>query len=361
MSTAPPYSPTDPWEDLNLLEDRGSVARALPELVELEWLIRLGRGTLRARVETWVETPASRLPVYCLALGSEALDAPAVGYFAGFHGLERIGSLVLLAFLRSLLMRLSWDDALALQLERVRLVFMPLVNPGGMLARTRANPKGIDLMRNAPVEAKDPAAFLVGGHRLGGWMPWYRGPGGLPMEPENQAVCGAVERELLGRPLSFALDCHSGFGVRDRLWFPLASSREPIERLPEIFALKARFEEVYPHHAYLFEPQSRQYLAHGDVWDHLYLGAPPERVFLPFTLEMGSWMWVRKNPAQLFNRLGLFNPVAPHRLQRVLRRHLALLDFLARLAGSGRRWMDGVAPRESLRREALAHWYPRGH
>ena len=48
--------------------------------------------------------------------------------------------------------------------------------------------------------------------------------------------------------------------------------------------------------------------------------------FLPLTLEMGSWLWVKKNPRQLFSRHGIFNPLIEHRQQRVLRRHLALLD-----------------------------------
>ncbi len=70
------------------------------------------------------------------------------------------------------------------------------------------------------------------------------------------------------------------------------------------------FEEAYAHHHYVFEPQSRQYLTHGDLWDYLYLkaAARPGRMFLPMTLEMGSWLWVKKNPRQLFSRHGIFNP-----------------------------------------------------
>ena len=35
----------------------------------------------------------------------------------------------------------------------------------------------------------------------------------------------------------------------------------------------------------------------------------PDNVFLPFTLEMGSWLWVRKNPRQMLDYFGYFNPV----------------------------------------------------
>jgi len=71
-------------------------------------------------------------------------------------------------------------------------------------------------------------------------------------------------------------------------------------------ALKNIFVKSHSHHRYIIEPQSLQYLAHGDLWDHLYLQsrAPSERVFLPLTLEMGSRLWVKKNPRQLFSRHG---------------------------------------------------------
>lgn len=332
----------------------------LPELIELERLIEIGRGRLSAQRVTAVSCERIQLPIYCLTLGSADPSAPAVGFFGGFHGLERIGTQVLLVFIHSLLMRLRWDAVLEQQLARVRLVFMPLVNPGGMLQQVRANPNGVDLMRNAPIDARDPVGFLVGGHRIGAWLPWYRGRADKPMEAENLAVISVVEQELLSRPFSMALDCHSGFGTTDRLWFPLAGSRYPIVHLPEIFGFKTLFDEAYPNHNYLIEPQSRAYLTHGDVWDFLYLKSLSERtrVFLPLTLEMGSWLWVKKNPRQFFSRLGAFNPIAPHRLQRVLRRHFVLLEFMSRIAASSERWQALLEPPAQRRRDALALWYP---
>jgi acyl-CoA synthetase (AMP-forming)/AMP-acid ligase II len=113
-------------------------------------------------------------------------------------------------------------------------------------------------------------------------------------------------------------------------------------------------------HRYIVEPQSAQYLTHGDLWDHLYLRAlgEPQRTFVPLTLEMGSWLWVKKNPRQLFSRHGIFNPLIEHRQQRVLRTHVGWLDFMARAACSHRRWVPlDDAARETLREEALRHWY----
>ena len=37
-----------------------------------------------------------------------------------------------------------------------------------------------------------------------------------------------VREELLGRPVSMSIDFHSGFGLRDRIWFPYARSRRPM-------------------------------------------------------------------------------------------------------------------------------------
>lgn len=334
-----------------------------PPIAELEQLSRLidaGGRHLDARLVAEVEADGQQLPVHLVTLGNAAPGTPAIGVFGGVHGLERIGAEVALAFLHSLVERLRWDDLLHRQLETLRFVFMPLVNPGGLLLGTRANPRGVDLMRNAPVEAPD-AAPMVGGQRLSAALPWYRGAAGAPMETESAALCEVVARELLGRPFSLSLDCHSGFGVRDRIWFPFAHSARPIDHLAELHALGELLDRTHPQHRYLFEPQSHQYRAHGDLWDHLYLRSretAPHTVFLPLTLEMGSWLWVKKNPRQLFSRHGIFNPLIEHRQQRVLRRHVAWLDFLARAAGSWQRWVPAGDARAQQASLALQRWYP---
>jgi hypothetical protein len=332
-------------------------AETLFELAEIERLIDLSAGHLELRVEVQVEEGGQQLPVHVLALGSSATNVPAVGYFGGVHGLERIGAEVVLAYLANLVARLRWDEGLHRLLESVRLVFMPLVNPGGLARGTRANPAGVDLMRNAPVDAREPVPFMIGGQRFSARLPWYRGAAGDPMQPESAALCAVVERELLSRPFSVAIDCHSGFGLADRLWFPFAHTREPIDALAEVHALKQLFDDAHPQHRYLFEPQSHQYLAHGDLWDHLVLRARRDSTFLPLTLEMGSWTWVRKNPRQLLSRHGIFNPLIEHRRSRVLRRHLVWLDFVARAVASCTRWLPLGVERERHRAEALTLWY----
>ena len=332
----------------------------LPELEALRMIIEFGAPQLDVKVMRQVSTPAgSSFPIHTIALGNPDHAVPAVGFFGGVHGLERIGAQVVIAYLQSLVMRLRWDTSLRRQLEAVRLVFMPLVNPGGMAMGTRANPRGVDLMRNAPVDALGKVPFLAGGQRLSPGLPWYRGKAGAPLEEESQALCDVVASELLVRKFSIALDCHSGFGFGDRIWFPYTHKPEPIRHLAEVHALQEIYLQAYSHHRYLFEPQSLQYLAHGDLWDHLYLKscARPSGVFLPLTLEMGSWLWVKKNPRQLFSRHGMFNPLIEHRQQRVLRQHQLLLDFLSRAACGHRLWMPGPDTRAVHHAQALQDWY----
>ena len=221
------------------------VATELPEIEALERVIELGAGWLSHRVVRTVHLPGGvNYPLHLIILGNSAPDIPAVGYFGGVHGLERIGAEVVIAYLHSLVMRLQWDSTLHRQLESVRLVFMPIVNPGGMALGTRANPNGVDLMRNAPINAAEPVPFMVGGQRISAGLPWFRGPKGAAMELENQAVCEVVNAELLTSNFSVAVDCHSGFGARDRLWFPFAHKRAPIAHLAEMQALKAILEKT---------------------------------------------------------------------------------------------------------------------
>ncbi len=332
----------------------------LPELAALERIVELGGHHLQSRVAATVPMGGTTTyPLHVVTMGNPSPEVPAVGYFGGVHGLERIGAEVVIAYLQSLVMRLQWDSTLHKQLESVRLVFMPIVNPGGMRLGTRANPRGVDLMRNAPVDALEPVPFLVGGQRLSARLPWYRGPALGAMEIESQALCDVVAAEMLGRRFSLAVDCHSGFGSSDRIWFPYAHTRAPIAHLAEVHALKNIFVQSHSHHRYIFEPQSLQYLAHGDLWDHMYriACAKGQGLFLPLTLEMGSWLWVKKNPRQLFSRHGIFNPLIEHRQQRVLRQHQQFLDFLSRAASGHALWLPTAEQRAQHHAQALQEWY----
>ena len=330
-----------------------------PELSELQRIADAAGALVQQRVVCEVAHGGQALPVVAITLGNPDPDVPALGLFGGVHGLERIGAEVVIAQLASLVSRLRWDSSLHRQLESMRLVLMPIVNPGGLARATRANPNGVDLMRNAPIDALDAVPWLIGGQRISANLPWYRGAAGAPMEAESRAVCEVVAQELFTHRFSMAVDCHSGFGTRDRVWFPYAHTARPFAHLADVWAFKRIFDQTHPQHRYVVEPQSHQYLTHGDLWDHLCLRSLTEAqgCFIPLTLEMGSWLWVKKNPRQLFSRQGIFNPLIAHRQQRVLRRHGAWLDFVMRAVQSHARWQPEGAARQAAHESALAHWY----
>ncbi|MCH9639302.1 MAG: zinc carboxypeptidase [Betaproteobacteria bacterium] len=337
-----------------------SILEELPELQQIETIIQLDHEThLNTKVLCEVSCKHGLLPVYALTLGNRTEKVPCITYVAGVHGLERIGTQVVIAFLKGLLERLNWDKSLIDILQQVRINVLPLINPVGMLNFTRANGQGVDLMRNAPIDSDEKTIFLGGGHRISSLLPWYRGKLGEAMQPEAQVLCDFITKEVLPAPFSLVLDCHSGFGYRNQIWFPYAKSRlEPIKHLKEVYYLRKFFMKTYPHQDYLFEPQSQQYLVHGDLWDFLYLESLTiDNIFLPLTLEIGSWRWIRKNPLQLRKILGLYHPIKAHRLNRVLRGHLILMEFLLQATFSHENWLEKSHTPEI---ERLAHelWYP---
>lgn len=334
---------------------------SLPELERLQRVVdALGDAVQVERLATVFDGDVPH-DVLGLRLGSAEADAPVFALVAGIHGLERIGTEVVLAFLDTLASLLAWDDMLAAGLTRVRIVAVPLCNPVGVARRTRCNGRGVDLMRNAPDHPRARGTPWVGGQRVSPRLPWFRGWPEQGMEPEAAGLCAFVRAHVLSAPTALLVDVHSGFGTVDRLWFPWARTRRPIPHLPEVAALAELVDRALPNHVYRIEPQARNYTAVGDLWDHLYdeqLVGAPERVFLPLTLELGSWLWVKKNPRQLLHAVGGFHPITPHRVRRTLRRHLPLFDVLLRAAASPAAWVDrDVDVRERRRAAAFARWY----
>ncbi len=342
--------------------DRITLRERLPEISEIELLIERLQSHARINVECEVTSGTDRLPIYSIVLGSQNPEAPTLLLTGGIHGIERIGSRVVIAYLHTIAELLQWDEQIRAALQQVRLVFIPVINPVGMLRKTRANGNGIDLMRNAPIEALDPPRFgLLAGHRISSLLPWYRGKQGAPMEAESDAVCRVIRREVLGSRFAVGIDVHSGYGMQDRIWFPYSHTRKPFPNLPEVHALKELVDRTLPNHIYTIEPQASQYLVHGDLWDYMYeenREKHPNSLFLPFCLELGSWLWVKKNPRQLLTVSGAFNPELPHRLQRTLRRHLLLFDVVLRAARSYENWLPIPAPERKRQEQiALAAWY----
>jgi hypothetical protein len=303
------------------------------------------------------------LPIHAIELGPDDKTLPTIAFIGGVHGLERVGTQVLLSYLRTLKSALSWDDLLRYMLTRMRVIIVPLINPVGMALGLRSNGRGVDLMRNAPSVAEEKSRWyeLHRGQRITPFLPWYQGKEGGEMEVESRVLADYMHAQLIASACALSVDVHSGFLAGDRIWFPYARSKRPFANTPEVMALSHLLGDTHENHVYTVEPQAINYTTHGDLWDYIYdrhRATSPDGVFLPLTLELSSNLWYRKNPRQLVSRTGLFHPIKPHRLARVQRRHKTLFDFLMRGVLSHERWMpSSEAHRAALLREAEERWF----
>lgn len=309
----------------------------MKNLIEIQKLLNLvemaDSDLISVSEHARISVKDKNFPIISFEIGCKDKDAPVLGLFGGVHGLERVGTNVVTSYLKSLFIQLKWDEDLRNMLKTSRIVAMPLINPGGMALGWRANPNGVDLMRNAPVEAQaDKRPFLVGGHRISSKLPWFRGHKERGFEKESQVMIEYVQKEIFPSSMALTIDFHSGFGMKDRFWYPYAKTTAEFPSIKEVKSLKNLIDENLAHHIYTIEPQSINYTTHGDLWDYLYDNHRDSNLsgknFIPWTLEMGSWNWVKKNPKQIFSALGLFNPIIDHRYDRVMRRHNALIELM---------------------------------
>jgi predicted deacylase len=324
-----------------------------PEFEFLNSLLKRLPSSARHDSKTVVSLGEYSFPIHTIAFGSKEPSAPTLALTGGMHGQEKIGSQVVLSALETLIELLEWDELTHLALEKSRIVFLPILNPVGMYLLKRGNGNGVDLNRNAPLDADSHSYPLLGGQTISPLIPWYRG------DPNSMDF---ISREVFPAKASIVLDCHSGYGTMDRLWFPHAHTFKPFPHLAEAFALKNLLDNTYPNHVYIMEPSAQGYTMSGDILDYLYLEhskfKDPKKVFLPITLEMGSWLWLKKNPVQIFSGMGIFNPMHLHRHKRVLRRHITLIEFLHKAVINHQHWaLLGRAEREDLHKGAIDYWY----
>lgn len=337
------------------------IEKKLPELADILRMVQLLGEWARVDVVDEIEHRGLFFPIHRIVLGSDDPNAPCLGLIGGVHGLERIGAKVAISYLETWGRLLQWDKVSRERLQSSRLVFLPLLNPVGTFLKRRSNGRGVDLMRNSPVRAKGYTHFPMGGHRVSPRLPFFRGYLQDDLEPESKALLRVLKESVLSSECAVCVDLHSGFGAVDQLWVPYAKTKEPFPEFAKAYSLKRLLDASYPHHFYRFEPQAKQYTTNGDLWDYIYDHYYSEKktnFFLPITLEMGSWNWIRKNPRQLLNVLGPFNPILPHRRDRILRRHITLFDFLHRAVMAPESWLqEGRYNKEEMAQEALKVWY----
>lgn len=299
-------------------------------------------------------------PIYSYTIGSPNPEAPVLFITGGIHGLEQIGAQLAWSLLKTTIDRLQWDKSIQQHFQNIRLVCIPLVNPVGYFNNTRSNGNGVDLMRNSPIRAVEKTNFLVSGQSYSAKWPWYHGKINQ-LETENENLKNEFLQQTNKSKCVISIDFHSGFGLKDRLWFPFSYTKNPFPHLAEMYALKHLFEQSHPYHIYKIEPQANSYLINGDIWDYLYLEfkkTNPNSCYIPLTLEMGSWNWVKKNPFQIFLKNGIFNPILDHRIKRTYRRHYLLYDFLLKAIYSNSLWSKlNSIEIDKNKLLAIDHWY----
>ena len=333
--------------------------RHFPELDAVFECAQQAAGLGRVSEEAIVRYRHHDFPILSIEFGSQEKGVPTLVFVGGVHGLEKVGTEVVISYLRSFIRLLRWDESTQNIMDRCRLVFYPLANPVGMFRRTRSNGKGVDIMRNSKIDAGKVKVPILGGHRISPLLPWFRGKKGS-YEIETRALMEMMTRYLSTSDLVVSLDVHSGFGLVDRLWFPYASSSDVFPESHRLLLLKKNLDSTYPNHVYVIEPQSVHYTTHGDLWDDLHIANAKDQknTFIPLCLEMGSWAWIRKNPKQALTGLGLFNPMLPHRLARIQRRHMPLFDFLLRSIYSFKGWSEmSLEKEEYFKEKAKMLWY----
>lgn len=85
-----------------------SVASAsFAEFDDLNAILAAGCARFESRTVGEVRVGAHSFPILTAAIGSNDPKAPAIGFFGGVHGLERIGTQLILDYMRALLRRPS--------------------------------------------------------------------------------------------------------------------------------------------------------------------------------------------------------------------------------------------------------------
>ncbi len=116
--TAAVESPRSLHSPYSLTPARDAAA-SFAELEELKAILLAGSAHFEVDVVAEAHTAGPSFPLYTASIGSRDPLAPAVGLFGGIHGLERMGTQLILHYLRALLFRLEWDELLHRQLEKI--------------------------------------------------------------------------------------------------------------------------------------------------------------------------------------------------------------------------------------------------
>lgn len=286
-----------------------------------------------------------RFPIHCLEIGkAKALAKRPVGIVAGVHGLETVGIRILLDFLEYVLHPKSEGYVSEIEKGKLALVVIPIVNPGGVAQKTRSNPAGVDLMRNSGLDAEE-APFFFGGQSFSAKLPYYRGS---TLEPESRALFRYLNQYFfsIDSQVLPVMDLHSGFGTIDHVWWPYARTKNPCVDTPVYEKISEYWKVQRKHTRYKFGPQSETYTTHGDLWDRFYDHFQSKKqkekrtsLFLPLTLEVGTWSDLKENPGKIFRKRGIFNPAKDNKFSTIVTYRDFLRDFVLLSQSNVKDWI----------------------
>jgi hypothetical protein len=299
-------------------------------------LVKKSNGLIRIRQLDY-SSPSKkgqRWPIYLLEVGKKSAfrkHAPLI--VSGVHGLETIGIRIHLDLLSRLIDVKGRHYSPDLLAGKFGIYSIPILNPAGVAGLTRSNANGIDLNRNSGVDAEKALPFF-GGHKISGALPYFRG---LTKQRETRALLRFLREDFLQKrkKVHLALDIHSGYGSQNFVWWPYSYTGKPVFREKAFLEVASQLRQR--HSVYRIEPMSQSYQTHGDLWDAALLEFEQaslkqkqhkKSVFMPLTLEVGTWHELRKSPRRLFNREKIFNPPRANR-KAYLKAHRELLwDFV---------------------------------
>ncbi len=231
-----------------------------------------------------------------------AANAPAVLLTGLVHGVELVGAMALLEFVRSALTEPRGD-----LLRHARLVVVPIVNPDGLHANCarlasgrraykRCNARGVDLNRNFPRQREELPFNPLGGSRWR-FSPHYVGPYPLS-EPETRALRDIVHEVRPRASIGF----HS-FG--ELLLYPWAFTAKPNPRRLRYERAGRAFVGALERATYRVMQATEWYATVGDMDDWL----DAEYGTLAFTVEVSRPMRRLSNLRRASNPFAWSNPV----------------------------------------------------
>lgn len=341
----------------------GSDFHFFPELHEVYSCANNLHDSASFHIENWIDYRKHRFPLTSFRFGENSSQASKIIFVSGLNGQDKLAIHLVLAYLKNIIRISSRDNSFAKRFKQFQLIFYPLANPTGMFTQRKTNENGVDLTRNAPIDAGRLALPLFSGQRISSRLPWYRGSKRSSMEVETSTLCQFISEESESSELTLVLDVRSSLGSSDNILFPYSCNSNVIPDAHHILALKKILDCYIPSNQFQFEPAHKRSIIHGDLWDFLYSrhhSQSNKGLFIPLRLEIGNIPWLRRSPKQALQLVGIASPVEQAALKAIQQPYTHLFDFLLQAVSSEQHRWAKLSKGENyhLKRKARQKWYP---